>query len=155
MSLSTSWRRMGDMTYSSTEAYSRCCIELSGQNHATAALQPVNDSGFHCIGVWVGARASLDVSDNPGSSIVGPSCGTDQATSVFFYNLLIHILVACTSFQVTTFSPTFCFLLQFSSSLNREFSKKLRCIFLSPLTSQRFLQSLLFQSLMARLGALS
>jgi hypothetical protein len=36
-------------------------MELSGQLHALAALHPGKEpSGTHCIGGWVGPRASLD-----------------------------------------------------------------------------------------------
>jgi hypothetical protein len=33
---------------------------VGGQCHAPAALPPRNRSGTHCIGVWMGPRASLD-----------------------------------------------------------------------------------------------
>jgi hypothetical protein len=34
---------------------------VDGQRHAPAALPPGKRSGTHCIGGWVGPRASLDV----------------------------------------------------------------------------------------------
>ena len=43
--------------------------EVSGQQHAPAALYPLNRPGTHCTGGWVGPRAGLDgrkVSSPPG-----------------------------------------------------------------------------------------
>ena len=33
---------------------------VGGQRHAPAALPPGKKPGTHCIGVWMGPRASLD-----------------------------------------------------------------------------------------------
>jgi hypothetical protein len=36
-------------------------MEVGGQHHAPAALTPGKRPRAHCIGGWVGPRASLDV----------------------------------------------------------------------------------------------
>jgi len=35
-------------------------MEVGGQSHVPAALPPGKSPGTHCIGSWVGPRASLD-----------------------------------------------------------------------------------------------
>jgi len=36
-------------------------MEMSGQHHAPAALQPENNPGTHLTGGWVGHRACPDI----------------------------------------------------------------------------------------------